>query len=459
MDGLRERLLSLTSMTIVGSGGEWQGQIKFSSVSPEGVMNSSDVNGTQIPAEGGNNMQQIINWLIVVGLVYALMVSVGVLSQGFRVISGGADGARSIFEFATNPIVGVLLGVLATALVQSSSAVTSVIVGLVGGGLPVAMAIPMIMGSNMGTTVTNTLAALGNIGQGEAFNRSFSAATVHDFFNFITILIFLPIEMLFHPLEKLAVWLSQYFQGSGDASMNDFDVIRLITRPVINAVRDAVRVLPDDIGGFVLVGLGIVAVLGAVYALNKMLRRVMTGGAQKVFNAAVGKSVALAVLTGLVVTLIVQSSTLTTVLIVPMAGAGMFTLAQVYPFTLGANIGTPITALLAATAVSGEFELFALQIALVHLLYNGFAVVLFALIPPLWRLPMQLAQALANGAERSRMVVFGYIFGVFFLLPGLVFMAQYLYNNKSPEVLEAEKQEVVYDRAAKESEEKGLKIE
>jgi len=409
--------------------------------------------------EGGSDIQRVVQWLIVLALVYALMIAVGLLSQGFRSVSGGAAGATAIFEFATNPIVGVLLGVLATSLVQSSSAVTSVIVGLVGGGLPVAMAIPMIMGSNMGTTVTNTLAALGNLREDKAFNRSFSAATVHDFFNLFTILIFLPIEMLFHPLERLAGSLAKFFEGSGDASMRDFDFIRTITRPVINALRDLIGLLPDEISGFVMIVVGIAAVLGVVYALNKSLKAVMTGKAQRVFNAAVGKSAALAVLSGLVVTLVVQSSTLTTVLIVPMAGAGVFTLAQVYPFTLGANLGTPITALLAATAVTGEYELFALQVALVHLLYNGFGVALFAAIPPLWRLPMQAAQALANGAERSRLVVFGYILGVFFVLPGLVFAAQSFFGNKSPEVLEAEHKEAVYEAVKQEIEEKGVEIE
>jgi sodium-dependent phosphate cotransporter len=124
------------------------------------------------PAQEIGGARQGLLWLAVLGLVYLLLIAVGILSQGFRAISGGADGAAAIFEFATNPIVGVILGVLATALVQSSSAVTSVIVGLVGGGLPVAIAIPMILGSNMGTTVTNTLAALGNLKEDKAFNRS-----------------------------------------------------------------------------------------------------------------------------------------------------------------------------------------------------------------------------------------------------------------------------------------------
>lgn len=150
-------------------------------------------------------------------------------------------------------------------------------------------------------------------------------------------------------------------------------------------------------------------------------------------------------LSGLITTLIVQSSTLTTVLIVPMAGAGIFTLAQIYPFTLGANIGTPITALMFATAITGPYQLVALQVAIVHFLYNGLGVTLFAAIPPLYRLPMQSAQALANGARRSPLVVPVYILGVFFVIPGLVFVGQSTFDFKSAPVVEAEANKVVYD--------------
>jgi sodium-dependent phosphate cotransporter len=400
----------------------------------------------------------IKNWLFIVLLVYLLMVAVGVLSQGFRALSGGSDGAERIFEFATNPLVGVLLGILATALVQSSSAVTSVIVGLVGGGLPIITAIPMIMGSNMGTTITNTLAALGNLREDEAFNRSFAAATVHDFFNLFTIFIFLPLELLFHPLEYFSRWMARWFYGSADVSVGRFDFIRLVTRPAINVVRDGIRQLPANISGLVMIIVGISLVLLSVYLLNQVLHKVMTGRAERIFRTAVGKNSALAMLSGLVVTLIVQSSTLTTVLIVPLAGAGVMSLAQVYPFTLGANIGTPITALMSATAISGEYQSAALQIALVHLLYNALAVFVFACVPPLWRLPIQAAQALANGATRSRVVVPAYILGVFFVIPGIVFAGQSIFNNKSSAVVEAE-QKAAYQPLQNEVEAKEMVVE
>lgn len=421
-----------------------------------------DYNGISRPGEPSTQASRASlwwQWLLILVLVYLLMVSVGVLSQGFRGISGGSDGAAAIFEFANNPLVGVILGVLATALVQSSSAVTSVIVGLVGGGLPIAIAIPMIMGSNMGTTVTNTLAALGSLNDSEAFNRSFSAATVHDFFNLFTIVIFLPLELLFHPLEQLSGSMANWIQGSEDLSVQQFDFIRAITRPLINQIRDLIRLLPGGIDSIVMILVGITSVLAVIYGLNILLKKVVKGSAQRLFNAAIGKNAGLAVLSGLVTTLIVQSSTLTTVLIVPMAGAGIFTLAQVYPFTLGANIGTPITALMSATAITGNYQVVALQVAIVHFLYNALGVALFAAVPPLYKLPMRSAQALANGARRSPWIVPGYLLGVFFVIPGIVFGAQSLFDYKNPEVVEAEENKAVYEPLQKEVEDKRLGIE
>ena len=73
-----------------------------------------------------------------------------------------------------------MIGVLGTVLVQSSSTFTSIIIAAVSSGLPVNIAVPMIMGANIGTSVTNTLVAMGQIGNKKEFERAFSAATVHD---------------------------------------------------------------------------------------------------------------------------------------------------------------------------------------------------------------------------------------------------------------------------------------
>ena len=80
-----------------------------------------------------------------------------------RQVFGDAEEIESLFIFATNPFIGLVLGILATALVQSSSTVTSIIVGLVAGGVRIDVAIPMVMGANVGTTVTNTLISFGHV--------------------------------------------------------------------------------------------------------------------------------------------------------------------------------------------------------------------------------------------------------------------------------------------------------
>ena len=68
-------------------------------------------------------------------------------------------------------------------LVQSSSTSTSIIVALVSAGVEVKHAVPMIFGSNVGTSVTNTIVSMTQVGDREAFRRAFAAATVHDMFN------------------------------------------------------------------------------------------------------------------------------------------------------------------------------------------------------------------------------------------------------------------------------------
>jgi sodium-dependent phosphate cotransporter len=127
--------------------------------------------------------------------------------------------------------------------------------------------------------------------------------------------------------------------------------------------------------------------------------------------------------------------------LVPLAGAGVLSLRQVFPFTLGANIGTTITALLAATAVLGGYKMFALQIALVHFLFNFSGVILFALVPWLYELPIRSAEWLGSLTERNKGYAFGYIFGVFFIIPGSVFGGQLMLNDINPDIVQAEQSE------------------
>ncbi len=378
---------------------------------------------------GGESSVSWLTWVAVVGLVYVLLVGVGIIGDGFKLVSGGSEGAARIFAFATNPIVGVILGTLATALVQSSSTVTSVIVGLVAGGVPVEIAVPMIMGANMGTTITNTIVSLGNLTNKGQFNKAFQAATVHDFFNLYSIVVFLPIEVIFKPLQRSAEVMAQWFAGGGDASMKDLNFLGAITKPVSSWFVDLVGGLPPAIGGSIAIVLGITFVITSVLYLGKLLRAVMVGKARNIVNKAIGGGRVTGIASGTVITVLVQSSSTTTSLIVPLAGSGVLTTRQVFPFTMGANIGTCITALLAATAISGGYEVFALQIALVHLLYNIVGVLVFSLVPWVRDWPVHSARWLGDMTERNRGWAFAYIFGVFFVLPGSVFAGEMAFSD------------------------------
>jgi sodium-dependent phosphate cotransporter len=358
-----------------------------------------------------------LQWLGIAILVYLLISAVGMIGDGFKgATSGQAD---ELFQFATNPFMGLIIGILATAMIQSSSTVTSIIVGLVAGGLPVETAVPMVMGANIGTTITNTIVSLGHVRVDKEFRRAFASATVHDFFNVMAVIIFLPIEILFHPLAKIGGLLAGLFVGGEDMSVKGFNFIKPATAPVIDAFSNISNMIAENVASILLIIFGIIIIFLAITLIGKLLKKLMVGRAKVIMHRAIGKGPITGIFSGAIVTFLVQSSSTTTSLMVPLAGSGVFRLKQIYPFTLGANIGTTITALLAATAISGETAVFALQIALVHLLYNTFAVSLIYGVSVLRNMPVHGALWLAKVATKRKSIALAYILGVFFGIPAL----------------------------------------
>ena len=362
----------------------------------------------------------LFNWMSVIALVYLILVAVGAVSHGFKGFSGGAEGAAQIFAFANNPFVALLLGILATALVQSSSTVTSVIVGLVAGGLPIGMAIPMVMGANLGTTITNTIVSMGHVRDRAEFRRAFAAATVHDFFNLLAVFIFLPLELMFGLLQHSAEWLANLLVGSANMSMKGMDFMKPLTAPAQQLIDSAVAFLPGKGAAIATIVIGILLILACVTYLGKVLQQVLVGRAKEVLHKALGRGPLTGITSGALVTIMVQSSSTTTSLMIPLAGGGVFSTRQLYPFTLGANIGTTITALLAATAISGAGAQLALTIALVHVLFNVFAVALIYGLPFLRDLPVRAAEGLARIGSENKLLALGYVAGLLFALPALM---------------------------------------
>ncbi|TKF66411.1 Na/Pi cotransporter family protein [Vibrio sp. F13] len=359
-----------------------------------------------------------LRWANLAFMLYLLLLSVSMVGTGFKWATG--EQAKVLFEFASHPVAGLMIGLVATALIQSSSTVTSIIVGLVAGGLPVELAIPMIMGANIGTTVTNTLVSLGHVRCKEEFKRAFASATIHDFFNLLAVAIFLPLEMAFGILEKISHWLVSPMLATGDMSMGALNFIKPITKPVVSAIKEPLSTFGDTVGGIMLIALGIATIFVAITVMGKLMKSLMVGRAREILKNAIGRGPVHGIASGSIVTILVQSSSTTTSLMVPLVGSGVLKVRDVYPFTLGANIGTCITALLAATAVSGEFAVFALQIALVHLVFNIMSTVFIFGIPFLRELPVKAADMISDMAVKNKAVVAGYLVAVFLVLPGSV---------------------------------------
>lgn len=368
-----------------------------------------------------DNPQQkspVLQWLGVLVLVYLLIVAVGTIGAGFKSATG--EQVEQLFAFATNPFLGLVVGIIATALIQSSSTVTSIIVGLVAGGLPVATAVPMVMGANIGTTITNTLVSLGHITKTTEFKRAFAAATVHDFFNLLNVIIFLPLEILFHPLEKAALLLAKALVGSSSLSIGNLNVVKIATQPAIDLFKGSASILSAPFAGIVPIAIGVSLIFLTIALMSKLLKGIAVGRAKEILQIAIGRGPIASIVAGTLVTILVQSSSTTTSLMVPLAGADVFDLAQIYSFTLGANIGTCITALLAATTIAGTEAVPAMEIAMVHLLYNVLGVVVIYGVPFLRELPILGARTLAEVASNRKSLAFGYIIVVFFLIPGLL---------------------------------------
>jgi sodium-dependent phosphate cotransporter len=166
--------------------------------------------------------------------------------------------------------------------------------------------------------------------------------------------------------------------------------------------------------GWLMLIISVALLFFALRFIVKNLKAVVIGKVEAFFTTTLFKNAARSMLLGLVLTIMVQSSSITTSLVVPLAGAGILTLEQIFPMTLGANVGTTITAMLAAL-VTGELT--AVTVAFAHVLFNILGIVV---IWPARRVPMGLARALAHLAVRSKLIALVYILVVFFGIPLLL---------------------------------------
>jgi len=224
---------------------------------------------------------------------------------------------------------------------------------------------------------------------------------------------------MFGLLEKIGKFLASPFaENTANVSVKGFNFVKAATAPVVDTVKHTLLGFGDQIGGVLLILVGIGLIFLSITYVGKLLKTLMVGKAREIMHTAIGRGPLAGIGSGTLVTVLVQSSSTTTSLMVPLAGSGSFGLKQIYPFTLGANIGTCVTALLAATAVTGNSAA-AMQIAFIHLTYNVLGVVVIYGLPFLRYLPVQAAEWLGETASENKLYALAYKIGVFFVVPAL----------------------------------------
>ena len=358
--------------------------------------------------------------VVVLSLLFVFLVGVNGLGDAFK--SLGNNVLDAFFAATENPFIGLMIGILATTLMQSSSVTTSLVVGLVAAPenpLPVANAVPMIMGANIGTTVTNTIVSLAYMGRKEEFRRAFAVATCHDFFNVIAVAVFLPLELLTGYLRRTAEWLSSLATGLGGV---DYDSpIKGALKAALAPIKAAIHALFESQQLQAVIQIAVCGglIFFALLLLVRVLRATMRSRVEAIVSTAFEQKALFAMFVGMVATAMVQSSSITTSLLVPLAGAGVITLRQAFPITIGANVGTTVTALLAALAATGANAGAGITIALVHFLFNVSATLLIYPVAKVRNIPLAGARWFAGKAVQSRRLAVVLVFAFFYGLPAV----------------------------------------
>jgi len=373
-----------------------------------------------------------VSGLFTLVALYAFICSINLISHGLKMVASEPASKAlmmDMFALASHPLAGLSIGILITSVVQSSSFTTSLAVTLVAAGqLPLDAAVFIIMGANIGTSITNLMVSLANLRRRRHFQRALAGAVVHDLVNVLTVAIVLPGELLFGMLSRPAHWFAEWLKplAATWADPHRYALVKGAIKPVLHAF-DTVLVgwvgLREGLAGMVTAVLAVLLLFAALYVLVRTLQGLMRSRLSAFFNQYFFRNQGIAFVVGLLLTVCVQSSSVTTSLVVPLVAARILTIHQIFPYTLGANIGTTVTALLAGLAllagVDGKSALAAsgLALALTHLLFNTYETCVFW---PLQWIPIRLARGFARLAARRRVLAAVYLLAAFFLVPILV---------------------------------------
>lgn len=346
--------------------------------------------------------------------VLLFLLSLDIMGNSF--LSLRQTAAETILSVTANPFIGLFIGLLLTAVIQSSSTSTSMIVALVGSGaLSLSAAVPIVMGANIGTTLTSTIVSLGYITSKREFRKAISAGVIHDLYNIILAIILFPLEYYYQFLSGLSSYLASallhFTSDSYPAAIGTTDDGWSVGAYLNQLIGNS----------WLLVIISFIMLFATIKVMSQLIYSSLIGKSKDRLRAFVFNNPLKSFAWGAVITATVQSSSITTSLMVPLVATSKLSLQKSFPFIIGANIGTTITALIAALFKSEA----AISIALVHFLFNSAGLFIFLPYRPLRRLPGLLSGRFGKLTQRNRMIGFLYIVLMFFLIPFLL-----IYFNK-----------------------------
>jgi sodium-dependent phosphate cotransporter len=399
--------------------------------------------------------------------LYFFLLGLELLGTAFKVVGGCTAG--SLLGSDTNPLASLCIGIIATAILQSSSTTTAIVVSLVSGGLDVKQAIYLVMGANVGTSVTSMIVSLAHMGDGTELERAFAGASILCVFNLFTLIILFPMELIFNYLYRFTEIMLPASVGEGEKWEGP---IKKIVSPLANLIlmansdliadistgdvqscdsmypvtcqngtvsyetcqqgligcssktgicpvffQDGASKDDDMVSGWVCLILALFLLIVCLIGLVSLLKKMLLGASTRIIYKATNINGYLAILIGAGVTILVQSSSITASALTPLCGIGVLKLENMFPLILGSDIGTTITALLAAM-VSSKVE--ALQIALCHVFFNVTGVIIWYPLPFIRKIPLAASRKLGKVTRKWRNFPILFIGVVFFLLPILL---------------------------------------
>jgi len=356
------------------------------------------------------------NGLAILATMFVFLFAIDLMGEAFNHLGKGV--AQSILFATSNPFIGLFIGLLMTALIQSSSTSTSMIVAVVASGsITIADAVPMIMGANIGTTLTSTIVSLGFMNKKHEFRRAISAGVIHDFFNILIVMILFPLEYYYGLVSNWSQQIASLFLSESTPTVTDeigfkfFDAIP-ITDFLVYTIEN----------GFLLIAISFLLLFGSIKFLSNLISKMIIGQSQDKLSKYLFNNSWKSFFWGTTITAAVQSSSITTSLMVPFVATNKVKIRRAMPFILGANIGTTITAFLAVLFKSDA----AMSIAITHLLINLIGVIIFLPFSFIREIPIKLANGFGTLTMNYRLAGLTYIIFMFFILPFML-----IYFNRS----------------------------